>query len=664
VELSFRKTTVTEQSNREKEIFEGALDHAPGEEQQRYLEVACGTDAVLLARIQALLRANDAGEDFLPEVPKEKSTVVTEKPGDQIGRYRLLEKIGEGGCGVVYMAEQSEPLRRRVALKIIKLGMDTKSVIARFEAERQALALMDHPNIAKVLDEGATSTGRPYFVMELVEGIKITDYCDQNNLTTRQRLDLFIQVCRAIQHAHQKGVIHRDIKPSNVLVATQDGVPVPKVIDFGIAKATQGRLTDMTVFTAFEQFLGTPAYMSPEQAQLGSLDVDTRSDIYSLGVLLYELLTGKTPFDSKELLASGLDAMRRTIQEKEPPTPSTRVKQQVAAQSGSSEKSALQTPKSGIDKDLDWVVMKCLEKDRRRRYETANGLVRDIERHLNNEAVAAGPPSKLYRFQKLVRRNRLSFILGSSVGATMIIGLVVSIWQWQRLNAKTTELQIALAESELIGKAVSISPVVSSITTDKDTKIFLVERDGDKIQIGEMTEIMEVSGSETNQQFEKATGEDHKVSLTNSTEAAAQGVSGTPSKLTSTHRSADGRLEAFAYSDGTALIRDARTGILAMPVLRHPLPVNAVRFSPDCTKLATGSSDGAVRIWDVRNGRLSLGPLSVDGTAVVGLHFTEDSRNIVALTVRNSLWVWDASTGQLRKHRVVEVASPAIHFTR
>ena len=238
------------------------------------------------------------------------TVALAEKPGDRIGRYRLLEEIGHGGCGVVYMAEQEEPVRRKIALKVIKLGMDTRQVVARFEAERQALALMDHPNIAKVLDAGATEAGRPYFVMELVGGIKITDYCEQNQLTTRQRLDLFIQVCRAIQHAHQKGIIHRDLKPSNVLVTTHDGTPVPKVIDFGIAKATQGRLTDQTLFTAFEQFIGTPAYMSPEQAQLGGLDVDTRSDIYSLGVLLYELLTGKTPFDTHKMLAGGLDEIR------------------------------------------------------------------------------------------------------------------------------------------------------------------------------------------------------------------------------------------------------------------------------------------------------------------------------------------------------------------
>src|SRR5438105_4402857 len=257
---------------------------------------------------------------------------VTEKPGDNIGRYKLLQQIGEGGCGVVYMAEQAEPVRRRVALKVIKLGMDTKSVIARFEAERQALALMEHPNIAKVLDAGATETGRPYFVMELVRGIKITEYCDKNNLSTRQRLDLFIPVCRAIQHAHQKGIIHRDIKPSNILVTVNDAVAVPKVIDFGIAKATQGRLTDRTLFTAFEQFIGTPAYMSPEQAVMTSLDVDTRSDIYSLGVLLYELLTGRTPFDQRELLAAGLDEMRRTICEQEPPRPSTRLSTMLAGE--------------------------------------------------------------------------------------------------------------------------------------------------------------------------------------------------------------------------------------------------------------------------------------------------------------------------------------------
>src|SRR5256884_1884612 len=303
-------------------ILTEALEIEDAQRRAVYLSQACGTDAALRREVEELIRAQAASGPFLPEQPAATGSraallelaeamvssgaiptlPLTEKPGDRVGHYRLLEQIGEGGCGVVYMAEQEEPLRRKVAVKVIKLGMDTKSVVARFEAERQALALMDHPNLAKVLDAGASETGRPYFVMELVRGVKITDYCDENNLSTQQRLDLFIQICQAIQHAHQKGIIHRDIKPSNILVTVNDGVPIPKVIDFGIAKATQGRLADRTLFTAFEQFLGTPAYMSPEQAVMTSLDTDTRTDIYNLGVLLYELLTGNTPFDSKELL--------------------------------------------------------------------------------------------------------------------------------------------------------------------------------------------------------------------------------------------------------------------------------------------------------------------------------------------------------------------------
>src|SRR5437588_2261786 len=332
------------------------------------------------------------------------------------------------------MAEQEEPVRRRVALKVIKLGMDTQSVIARFEAERQALALMDHPNIAKVLDAGATSTGRPFFVMELVRGIKITEYCDQNNLSTQERLKLFAQVCQAIQHAHQKGIIHRDIKPSNILVTVSEpGSPgCPKVIDFGIAKATTDqRLTDKTVFTAFEQFIGTPAYMSPEQAMMTSLDIDTRTDIYALGVLLYELLTGQTPFDAKDLLAAGLDAMRRIIREQEPVRPSTRLSTMMAADLNTVARHRHAEPaKLGIllRGDLDWIVMKALEKDRTRRYETANGLATDIQRHLKNEPVVARPPSNLYRFQKLVRRNKLAFAGISAVAAALLIGSGVSTW--------------------------------------------------------------------------------------------------------------------------------------------------------------------------------------------------------------------------------------------
>ena len=397
----------------EEMIFHTARLIDNSEARNRYLDQICAGDQALCERVEALLRVHEQEQQFLKSTPDELPPTIdqsplAERPGSTIGRYRLMEQVGEGGMGVVFVAEQERPVRRKVALKIIKPGMDTKEVIARFEAERQALALMDHANIAKVLDAGSTDTGRPYFVMELVRGIPITEYCDQAKLSIRERLELFIQVCQAIQHAHQKGIIHRDVKPSNVLVTLHDGNPVPKVIDFGVAKATNQRLTERTIYTRLAQIIGTPMYMSPEQAELSGLDVDTRSDIYSLGVLLYELLTGTTPFDRERFANAAYDEIRRIVREEEPPKPSTKISSlgdtvtTISSQRNTEPKRLHQTVRG----DLDWIVMKAMEKDRTRRYETASGLAADIQRFLAYEPVWARAPSAAYRLRKYAWRNR------------------------------------------------------------------------------------------------------------------------------------------------------------------------------------------------------------------------------------------------------------------
>lgn len=513
-----------------KEIFSRALEFDSPKERDRYLTEACGGNAALRAEVETLVGALGKAGDFL-ETP---ASVVEEAKGRSIsfpshavghgtaiGPYTLIEEIGEGGFGVVYLAEQTQPVRRKVALKILKPGMDTRQVVSRFEAERQALALMDHPNIAKVLDAGTTGTTgepeahlersgtsgsppllpfargseRPYFVMELVQGATVTEFCDQRLLTPRQRLELFIPVCLAVQHAHQKGIIHRDLKPSNVLVALHDDKPVPKVIDFGIAKALGQELTDKTVFTGNSQMIGTPPYMSPEQAGQGSLDIDTRSDIYSLGVLLYELLTGATPFGKERLNHAGYDEVRRIIREEEPPKPSARLSER-KLRHASCEESVARSVTSTLASiaaqrhtepaklvgllrgELDWIVMKALEKDRERRYQTANALALDVQRYLANEPVEASPPSTVYRLKKFVSRNRapvlaasiiLLLLIGGILGTTVGLVKAEEARQSEKTRAEAERQAKELAEKRLLQVEKGIN-ILGAIFVDLDPR--------------------------------------------------------------------------------------------------------------------------------------------------------------------------------------------------
>ena len=455
-----------------KTILTEAMGKPTTEERSAYLDEVCGDDSHLRQEVESLLQMEDKVGDFLevppfdPKVILENST-LKEGPGTVIGKYKLLEKIGEGGMAVVYMAEQKMPLRRKVALKIIKLGMDTRQVIARFEVERQALAMMDHPNISKVLDAGATETGRPYFVMELVRGVSITEYCDENKVSTQGRLDLFIQVCNAVQHAHQKGVIHRDIKPSNVMVTLHDDKPVPKVIDFGIAKATSQKLTERTLFTRYAQLIGTPEYMSPEQAQMSGLDIDTRTDIYSLGVLLYELLTGALPFDPESLRSAAFGEIQRVIREEEPPTPSKRLSSlgEKAKQVAQSRNTDLTTLVKRLQQELEWIPLKAMRKDRTLRYRSVSELADDVQNYLNGNPLIAGPLSVTYRVRKFIQRNR-KFVTGfAAVAVTVLAGFVVSTSLYfhaedSRLEAER-QAKISKAVNDFLNKDLLTSVIPS-----------------------------------------------------------------------------------------------------------------------------------------------------------------------------------------------------------
>ncbi|RMF39368.1 MAG: serine/threonine protein kinase [Planctomycetota bacterium] len=472
-------------------IFIQAIEEETLEARQAYLRSACGDDAELRAAVDALLAAHDAPQNMLDSpIARGQNLAATisaaaiqsiEHIGMRIGPYQLMEQIGEGGFGLVFVAHQERPVRRKVALKIVKPGMGSRETIARFEAERQAIAMMDHPNIAQVFDAGVTDDGRPYFVMELVRGVPITEFCDNHQLDIESRLKIFIDVCSAVHHAHQKGVIHRDIKPSNVLVTLHDHKPVAKVIDFGVAKAIGQSLTDKTIYTRFFSMIGTPLYMSPEQAEMSGLDVDTRSDIYSLGVLLYELLVGQTPLDRSRLDAAGFDELRRIIREEEPPRPSSRVST-IGADPTTVAHTRRTTPvrlSSTIRGDLDWIVMKSIEKDRRRRYESAAALAADLTRYLQQQPVAARPPSLFYQLGKFARRHRIALGTGTVVLLALIGGTGVSLWQMRTAMIERDEKEAALVEIERFAEKIAHSHqlLASAQTHEKAGRLQLAARD-------------------------------------------------------------------------------------------------------------------------------------------------------------------------------------------
>ncbi len=641
----------------------------------------------------------------------EAGTTV-ERAGMRIGRYKLLEQIGEGGFGVVYMAEQVEPVQRKVALKVIKAGMDTKEVIARFEAERQALALMDHPNIARILDAGVTgasdsqpstlnsqlSAGRPYFVMELVKGIPLTEFCDLKKLAPTERLELFVQVCQAVQHAHQKGIIHRDLKPSNVLVTLHDGTPVPKVIDFGIAKALGPKLTEKTLFTGFAHLLGTPAYMSPEQAELSGLDIDTRSDIYSLGVLLYELLTGVTPFDKEALAKAALDEVRRMVRETEPPKPSTRLRGLGEKLTEVAARRHMEPPKliHQVRGDLDWIVMKCLEKDRKRRYETANGLAMDVGRHLKCEPVVAAAPSLAYRLQKFMRRHRGPVAAALVVTFILVLGVVVSAWQWRKaLEAGRREAyQRRQAEHRAIAEALAKDEANRERSRAEAAFTYLqIQRAGDLFASDDAgSALASLADVLRREPTNRVAAEQLLFALTYRSfplqlAEPIRFVAGGEGKL---RLSPDGCRIATVSAEGKARLWDALTGRpLCDEFPNEPEePVGSVLFSRDGNRLLTISArtsklekeyrHGArvfpngisVRLWDARTGQSLTEPMRhpADGLSPLGALFSPDGRRLLTtsggrrfLAASSSVWLWDALTGRPSPGQLVHETNTRIH---